>query len=310
MDHFTPFASPYANVPPSWHHGAHFDSSAFHDDSGYASEDYEFLPFLSLDPDKIHFDNNQVDRDFPRARHHRAAAFVNAQWSHPTASRAYQPSHDPLNDSWRTYDLPQPLSFEQQRNNYASGSRLKPATFYNPENFGPEHGRTPSRWDLEENTSPLDFEEHRARVPNTLPSLSNRIESETDRSSSSSGSIRHGFHSPKAKSKDPQFRGSPTSAEPHHRTTHSVRSSARSQRQHQSPSRDAQLAIAWQQLYQERTEFEKEKRALRKKKKAKALPKRQDWPRSGRRNPSDDADRGSCSGDDSADGTAKSDESA
>ncbi len=243
MDHFTPFASPYASVPHSWHHGGHFDSSYFHDDSGYASEDYEYLPFISLDPDKTYFDNNQVDRDFPRTRHHRAAAFVNAQWSHPTASRAYHPSHDPLNDSWRTYDLPQPLSFEQQCTNYASGSRPKPAAFYNPENLG---RHTASRWDSEENISPLDFEEHRARVPDTLPSLSNRIESETDRSSSSSssGSVRHGFHSPKAKAKAPHFRGSPKPAEPRHRTKHSVRSSARSQRQHQSPSRDAQLATA------------------------------------------------------------------
>lgn len=266
METFTPFARPYANDLPSWHHGGHSDRS-FHDDSGYASEDPDILPYPSLDSNHIYNDTDQVNHDATRMRRHRAAAFVNAQWSRPAASRACHPFGDPVNDDPRTHGLPQPLAFEQQRNNYESGSRLKPTDFYNRENFGRGPDHKGSWWDFEEKIPPLDFEEHRARVPDTLPPLSNRIESETDRSSASSSSIRHGSPSPEAKQKASQSRGFTISAQTGHRTESSMRSSARRQRQTQSPSHDAQLAAAWQHLYEERTKLEKEKKGLRKKEK-------------------------------------------
>lgn len=267
MEPFTPFASPYANGPPPWHHGGHLDRS-FHDDSGYASEDSDIVPFPLSDPDHILDDIDQVNPESPRPRRHRAAAFVDAQWSRPAAFRAYHPLDGSLNDNGRTYDLPQPLSFEQQRNDYEPGPPLKPTAFYNHENFGREPGYTASQWNLEEDIPPLDFEEHSARVPDDLPSLSNRIESETDPSLPSSSSIRHESPGPEAKMKAPESRGSKTSAQPGHRTESPMRSSARRQRQGQSSRRDAQLATAWQQLYQERTELEKERIALRKKDKS------------------------------------------
>ncbi|KAF6238902.1 hypothetical protein HO173_002774 [Letharia columbiana] len=160
------------------------------------------------------------------------------------------------------YDLPQPLPFEEQRYIYDSGSRLRPTAFYDRENFGREPGHAASWWGSEESIPALEFEEHRARVPDALPSLNNRIESGTDRSSPSSISTRHGSRSPEEAS---QSGGSTTSTQPDRRTQSSMRSSARRPRRNQSSSRDAQLAAAWQQLYHERTELEKERRALSKK---------------------------------------------
>lgn len=243
MEPFTPFASLYANGPPPWHHGGRFDRS-FHDDSGYASEDSDVVQFSSSDPAHILEETDQANRDSHRTRRHRAAALVNAQWSRPAAFRACRPLDDSFNDNQRTYDLPQPLSFEQQRNDYGPGPRLRPTAFYDREDFCREASHTASRWDHEENIPPLNFEEHRARVPDDLLSLGNRIESETDTSSPSSSSIRHGSPSPEAKSKAPQSRASTTFAQPGHRSESSMRSSARRQRQDQSSSRDVQLATA------------------------------------------------------------------
>ena len=308
MDRSTHFASPLSNSPPSWHHGGHFDPSPLND-SGYASEEYDFMPFLVIEPDNTYGDDDHAGRDSPRTRRRLpAAAFINAQWSHPATSRANHHFHDSLNDSWRTYDLLQPLPFEQERNNYASGSRLKPTTSYSHENFGREHGHTASRWDLEENSPPLNFEEHRARVPDTLPSLRDRIESETDHSSTSSSSSQQGSRSLEVKSNAPQSRGSTKSAQPSHSTQSSMRPSSRRQRQSQSSSRDAQLVAAWQQLYQERMKIEKERRALRKKEMS--LLQRKDRPRSSCRDLSDDADGEGRSGSHGPDRTPKSDKSA
>lgn len=256
-----PFASAYANRLPSWHYGGHFDRS-FHNDSAYASEDCDFVPFPSLDLNQIYEDTDEVDRDSPRTRRHRAAAIVNAQWSRPAVSGARHPLDDSFDDNWRIYDLPQPLPFEEQRYIYDSGSRLRPTAFYDRENFGREPGHAASWWGSEESIPALEFEEHRARVPDALPSLNNRIESGTDRSSPSSISTRHGSRSPEEVS---QSGGSTTSTQPDHRTRSSMRSSARRPRRNQSSSRDTQLAAAWQQLYHERTELEEGRRALRKK---------------------------------------------
>lgn len=58
MTFFTPFAAPYVNGPPPWHHGGHFDRP-FHDDSGYASEDSDSVPLSSLDPDSFYEGTDQ-----------------------------------------------------------------------------------------------------------------------------------------------------------------------------------------------------------------------------------------------------------
>ncbi|CAF9924904.1 MAG: hypothetical protein ALECFALPRED_002861 [Alectoria fallacina] len=281
MEPLTPFAGPCANGLSPWHHGGHTDRS-FQDDSGYASEDSDFVPFPfpfpSPDPDHNLEHVDQVNDDLPSGRRHRAAAFVNAQWSHPTAFRVCHPVNNSLNDNWRRYDLPQPLAFEQQRNNYESGSRLKPTACSNRESFGREPGHTASRWDLEA---------HRAYVPETLQSLCNRVESETDGSSLSSSSIRHGSLSSDAKGKAPQPRGSTASAQHGGRTELSMQSSARRPLQRRSSGHDARLAAAWQQLYQDRTELEKERRALTKK--GKSLLKRKGRSCSNRGDSSDDS---------------------
>ena len=260
MEPFTP----YANGLPSWHHGGHFDPF-FHDDSGYASEDSNPVPFPSLNADGVYGDTDHGGHGFPRTRRRRAAAFVSAQWSRPAASRARQHPHDSFSDGWRTYDLPQSLPFEQQRNSYRSGSRLEPAILSNRDIFDREAGYTGSRWDSEDHIPPLDLKEHRARVPDGPPSLSHRIESETDDSSHSSRSTRHSSSSPGVKCEDPQSKISTGCAHPGHRTEGSMRSSARRRRRHHSSSCDAQLAAAWQQLHQARTELERERKAPKRK---------------------------------------------
>ena len=270
MEPFTPFAGPCANGLPPWHHSGHLDHPV-NDDSGYATEDSDSAPFLPLDPDNDHEYTSHVNHGLPWMQRHRAAAFVSARWSHPVAFRACPPFHDSFNDSSRTYDLPQPLPFEEQPINYVSGSRLKPTTSYNLELFEREPGQTASCWDLEEKASPLDFEEHRARVPDALPSLSDRvIQSETDHYPFPPNSLRHDFASPKVKFEALQSLGSITSTQLDDRNGNLMSSSARPrpQCQHQYSGHDAQLAAAWRQLYQERTELEKDRRALRKKEKS------------------------------------------
>ena len=265
MEPFTPSASANASIPSSWHHGGHFGPS-FHD-SAYAREDSDSVPLLLSDPSKTYGGTNQVHRISPRTRHHRAAAFVSAQLSHPAASRACHLSHDSFTCSRRTHDL-QPRAFEQHHGNDESGSYLQPTASYNQENFGREPGHIAFRSGVEENISPLDFEEHRVRVPHTLVSLSNRTEGETDHPLHSSTSIRHGSVTPDIDLKAAQSRSTIKPTEPGYRSDDSVRSSARRPRQNQLPRGDAQLAAAWQQLYQERTELEKERRDLRKKEKS------------------------------------------
>ena len=306
MEHSTSFTSPHANGPPSWHRGKHLDRSV-RDDSGHASEDSDSVPFLSLDASGASRDTDQSDHDLPGPRPHGAAAFINAQWSRPAVFRACRPFHDSPNNSWCIYDLSQPLSFEQQRNSYEPGSRLPLTISSNREDVGREPCSTPLEWHFEEYMSPLDFEKHGARVPNALPSLSSRIESETEHSSLSMSSIRQDYPIPEVELTTPQFTGSTMSARPDYKTETPMRSSARRQGQHQSSSHDAQLAAAWQQLYHERTELKNDKRALRKKEKS--LLQRSDWLYSSRRDPSDDrADEGR-SGNQRADGAAKGDES-
>ena len=263
MEPSTPFAGPDATSRPSWHHGGHFDHS-FHDDSGYASEDSDSVPSLSPDPDIFHEDIDQFDQAPPWTPPHRAAAFVNAQWSRPAACRTCHPIHDSFDDSWRAYELPHPLPFEQQRNKCESGSWLKPSTCHNRGICGRRPGFTASRWDdPEEDISPLDFEEHRARVPYTLPSFGNRIESETEQSSPSSSSIRHNISSLEVSSKAPPSESLPKPSQPDPRTKNPMHSPPQRQCQFQPSSHDAQLAAAWQQLYQERMELDKEKNALK-----------------------------------------------
>lgn len=265
------------------------------------------LPFLSLDASGASRDTDQSDHDPPGPRPHGAAAFISAQWSRPAVSRACRPFHDSPNNSWWIYDLPRLLSFEQQRNSYEPGSRLPSTTSSSREDVGREPYSNPSEWHFEEYISPLDFEKHRACVSNALPSLSSRVESETDHSSPLMSSIRQNYPIPEVKLTTPQSTGSTMSVRSDYKSEIPMRSSARRQGQHQSSSHDAQLAAAWQQLYHERTELENDKRALRKKEKS--LLQRSDWLYSSRRDPSDDrADKGR-SGNQRADGAAKGDES-
>ena len=288
MEPSTAFAGPYANGLPPWHHTGYLDRP-FNDDSGYASEDSDSTPFLSSDPDHDHEYTNPVNHGLPWMQRHCAAAFVSAQWSHPVAFRAWPPFHDPFNDSSRTYDLPQALPFEEQPNNYELGSRLKPTTSYNRREIldrGPGH--TTSPWDLEEKIWPLDFEEHRARVPDALPSLSNRvIQSETYHYPPSPNSLRHNSPSPEVKLETSESLNSITSAQSDDRNGNLMPSSAqpRPQCQHRYSSHDAQLAAAWRQLYQERTELDKDRRALRKREKS--LLRRREGTWSSRRDLSD-----------------------
>lgn len=125
MDPFTPCVSAYANRLPPWHHGGHLDPP-LHDDSGYASEDADLVPSPSLTPDNIHSDTDHGRHNIPQTRRrHRAAAFVIAQWVRPAPR---QHPCDPFHNGWRTYALPQPLPFEQQRNSYRFRSRPEPTT--------------------------------------------------------------------------------------------------------------------------------------------------------------------------------------
>lgn len=265
MEPFTPFAGPCANGLPPWHHTGHFDPP-FNDDSGYASEDSDSAPFLSLDPDNDHEYTNQVNHGLPWIQRHRTAAFVSAPWSHPVAFRACHPFQESFSDS---YDLPQPLPFEEQPNDYVSSSQLQPPpSYHRREVFDRGPGHMASRWDLEEKTSssPPDFEEHRARIPDAISSLSNRVRCETDHHPSSPNPLRHDISSPEVKTEALHSLAPITSARPYDEEGYSMPCSARPrpQCQHRSSSHDAQLAAAWRQLYQERTELEKDRRALRK----------------------------------------------
>ena len=266
MEPFIPFASPHSNGLPPWHYDRNLDHS-FHDDSGYASEDSEFQPSPSLYISHVYEDTNQDHHYPPWTWHNQATAFINAQKSPPTASRICHLHHDSIDHSRRSYILPQPLSFEQQCNYNESGHQRAPATFHNRENFGRDLGHTPPWGVLEENTSPLAFEEHKSRIPDALPSLRKCIESEPDESLSSPSSTRHGFPTLETKLDVPRTRRSRKSTHPGYETKSSMRSPAGRPRRHQTTSsRDAQLAATWQQHYHERMELDKERRASRRKK--------------------------------------------
>ena len=254
MEPFTPVAGPCANGLPPWHHTGHFDRP-FNDDSGYASEDSDSAPFLSSDPDRDHGYTNQVDHGLPWMQRHRTAAVVSAPWSHPVALRACHPFQDSFSDS---YDLPQPLPFEQQPNDYVSSSQLQPPTSYHRrEAFDRGPGHMASRRDLDEKTSssPLDFEEHKARIPDALSSLSNRIHSETDHHPPSPNSLRP---SPEVKTEALYPLASITSARPYDEEGYSMPTASMSTSLCK-PRRTTQLAAAWRQLYVSRAHGARER---------------------------------------------------
>lgn len=253
MEPFTPFAGPCANGLPPWHH---FDRP-FNDDSGYASEDSDSAPFLSLDPANDHEYTNQVNHGLPWMQRHRTAALISAPWSHPVSLRACHPFHDLFSDS---YDLPQPLPFEEPPNDHVSSSQPQPPPSYHGREVidrGPGH--TASPWDLEEKTSssPLDFAEHRARIPDAPSSLS---KSETAHRPPSPNPLRLDFSSPDVKTEALYPLPSITSARPHDEEGYPMPRSAppRPHCQYRSARHDA---AAWRQLYHERTQLEKDRRA-------------------------------------------------
>lgn len=252
MEPFTPFAGPCANGLPPWHH---FDRP-FNDDSGYASGDSDSAPFLSSDPDNDHEYTNQVP---PWMQRHRTAAFASAPWSHPVALTACHPFHDSFSDS---YDLPHPLPFEEPPNDHVSSSQPQPPpSYHRREVYDRGPGHMASRSDPEEKTSssPLDFEEHRARIPDAPSSLGNR----TDHHPPSPNPLRLDFSSPDVKTEALYPLPSITSARPYDEEGYPTPCSAppRPQCQHRSASHDAQL-------YPERTALEKDRRALRKREKS------------------------------------------
>ena len=293
MEPFPPFAAPYANGLPPWDRSGHFDRP-LDDDSGYASDDSDSAPFLSLDPDNSDDYTNHINHAPPwMQRHQPAAAIVSAQWSRPVAFSACHGFHDSSSDSSRTYGLPQALPFEEQQpNNYELGSRLKPTTTtsYNRrgEIFDREtFGHTAPHWDLfEEKTSPLDVEEHKSRVPDTLPSLSNRIiknETEHYPPSPNPNPLVPNAPIPEIESEDSQSLGSITSTQPDNwngngngngnmlPSTTRPRSQCHNQ-YYSSSSHDAELTAAWRALYRERRELENDRRVLmRKRKREKSL---------------------------------------
>ena len=280
MDSHTPFGSPYMNGPAPWHLGGHFVCS-FSDDSGYASSDSDSPPYPFFDPDSgIHGDPDRFDHVSPWPRYQQATAFVNAQYSHPAA--AFRPHHSHHGSSNETYDVPQPLPFEQQRRSYGYPSQPNPTTSCHRGNRDREPRHTASLQDFRANTSSsLNFNEHSARLPDTLPPLSDRVvESETEASSSlprSPTPIPHDASSPnnnpepKTKAPPQSRSSSPTPSPRNHRRMdenppHPPLVARRDgPRRHNSSLTDKgqrRLADAWRQLHQERKEFEEEKRAL------------------------------------------------
>ena len=296
MDFYTPFAGPYTNGPAPWHLGGHFVCS-FNDDSGYASSDSDPPPYPSFDPDNdIDGDADPFDHVSPRPRYQQATVLVNTQYSHTAAAfAAFRPHHRYRGSSKKGYDLPQPLPFEQQGRNYEYTSQRNPTPSYHRGNRDREPNLTASLQDVRANTtSSLNFNEHGARLPDTLSPLSDRVvEIETEEESSlprsSTPSRREASSFPDNNNPEllktklpPQPRSSsPTisfSSPPRNlrRTGEncppsSSSSAARrdaSRRHHccSSPSssdgEQRMLADGWRQLYHERKQFEAEKRAF------------------------------------------------
>ena len=279
MDFHTPFEGSDMNGPAPWHLGGHFFSS-FNDDSGYASSDSDSPPYPFFDPDNdIHGDADRFDHVSPWPRYQQAAVLVNAQYSHPAA--AFRPHHPYHGSSNKGYDLPPPLPFEQQRRNYEYTSQRNPTPSYHRGNPDREPSHTASFQDFRANTtSSLNFNERSARLPDILPPLSDRVvESETEESSlpRSSTPIRRETSFPddkqELKTKAPPLQSrssSPISPRiPRKMGENPPPSSSAAGRdgpcRHHSSLSDGgqrRLADAWRQLYQERKEFEEEKRAL------------------------------------------------
>ena len=283
MDFHTPFGAPYMNGPAPWHPGGHF-SYSFNDDSGYVSSDSDSSPFPSFDTDdNIHEGIDQFDYLSPWPRYQQHTAFVNAQYLHPVA--AFRLHHPYLASSIETYDLPPPLPFEQQRRNYGYASNPNPIPSYHRGNRDREPSHTAaSLQDFRANThASLNFTEHGARLPTTLPPLHDRVvESETEISSSPlprlSTPIRHDASfpddNPELKTKPPPQPkpSSPTISLSPRKTGGNPPPSASAvrrdgpRRPHSSASlsdRDQRrLVDEWRHLYRERKAFEEEKRAL------------------------------------------------
>ena len=210
MHFHTPFTSPYVNRSPPGYHGGHFVCS-FHDDSGYVSEesdsdsDTDNAPSLPFGPELPQGEDDQFAQGSLWTQHHRAAAFVDAQWSHPTTFSPCLPYDDSLNDSRRTHDLPRSLPFEQQRSNHQSSLQLEPTITRNCEyeTLGREPSHPASGQDFRPATSPRSLDEDTARISTAPLSLSNNnnnnnIESnKTEKSSLSSSPLQQYNHSPK-----------------------------------------------------------------------------------------------------------------
>ena len=273
------------NGPAPWHVGGHFVCS-FNDDSGYTSSDSDSPPYPSFDPDNdTHGDADRFDHVSPWPRYQQATAFVNAQFSHPAA--AFRPHHPYHGSSYEGHNLPQPLPFEQQRRNYEYASQPNPTPSYHRE---PSH--TASFQVFRANTtSSLNFNEHSAHLPDTLPPLSDRVvESETEVSPSlprSPTPIRRDAFFPnnnpelkteaplQSRSSSPTISFSPRNLRRTGENSPPSASAARRDgpRHHHSSSSlsdggQRRLTDAWRQLYQERKEFEEEKRALKRKEKS------------------------------------------
>ena len=304
MDFYTPFGGPYTNEPAPWHLGGHFVCS-FNDDRGYASSDPDSPPYPSFDPDNdIDGDADPFDHVSPRPRYQQATVLVNAQYSHTAAAfAAFRPHHRYRGSSNKGYDLPQPLPFEQQGRNYEYTSQRNPTPSYHRGNRDREPNLTTSLQDFRANTaSSLNFNEHGARLPDTLSPLSDRVvEIETEEESSlprSPTPVRRKASSfpddnnpellktklhPQSRSKSPtisfcfpprNLRRTGENWPPSSSSSSAARRDA-SRRHHccsppPSPSsflsdsdgRRRILADAWRQLYHERKQFEAEKRAF------------------------------------------------
>ena len=274
------------NGPAPWHVGGHFVCS-FNDDSGYTSSDSDSLPYPSFDPENdTHGDADRFDHVSPWPRYQQATAFVNAQYSHPAAT--FRPHHLCHGSSNKDYDLPQPLAFEQQRRNYEYAFQRNPTPSYHRGNCDREPSHTASLLDFRVNTtSSLNFNEPSAHLPDTLPPLSDRVvESETEESSlpGPSTPIRRDASfpnnnpelnakvPPQSRSSSPTISFSPRNlrrtGENSPPSSSAVRRDGPCRHHSSSPLSDGgqrRLADAWRQLYQERKEFEEEKRALERK---------------------------------------------
>ena len=276
------------NGPAPWHVGGHFVCS-FNDDSGYTSSDSDSPPYPSFDPENdTHGDADRFDHVSPWPRYQQATTFVNAQYSHPAA--AFRPHHLYHGSSNKGYELPQPLPFEQQRRNYEYASQRNPTPSYHRGNREREPSHTASLQDFRVNaTSSLRFNDHNTHLPDTLPPLSDRVvQSETEEYPSPLSSIPIPHDTsfpdinpelnakvpPQSRSSSPTISFSPRNL---HRTGENSPPSSAARRdgprRHHSSSPlsdegQRRLADAWRQLYQERKNFEEEKRALERKEKS------------------------------------------